>query len=97
LSPFINVAPASQSTHPVVAITSFWRSIAQVMDKIQSLEWGLLIMDEVHFIPARMFRKVLTNVATHCKGTVVAFCFASQQILSMQSLELKCAVCRVIA
>lgn len=38
------------------------------MEKIQSLEWGLLIMDEVHFIPARMFRKVLTNVATHCKG-----------------------------
>ena len=42
--------------------------ILQVMEKVQSLDWGLLIMDEVHFIPARMFRKVLTNVAAHCKG-----------------------------
>ena len=32
---------------------------ARVMDQIRSREWGLLLMDEVHVVPAQMFRKVL--------------------------------------
>lgn len=31
---------------------------AKVMDQIRSREWGLLLMDEVHVVPAQMFRKV---------------------------------------
>ena len=31
---------------------------ARVMDQIRSREWGLLLMDEVHVVPAQMFRKV---------------------------------------
>ncbi len=34
---------------------------ARVMDQIRSREWGLLLMDEVHVVPAQMFRKV-TNI-----------------------------------
>ncbi|ORY49792.1 DNA repair helicase rad25 [Rhizoclosmatium globosum] len=30
-------------------------------------QWGLLILDEVHVVPAEMFKKVLTIVAAHCK------------------------------
>ena len=30
----------------------------QVMDEISSREWGLLLLDEVHVVPAQMFRKV---------------------------------------
>lgn len=30
----------------------------KVMDQIRSREWGLLLMDEVHVVPAQMFRKV---------------------------------------
>ena len=30
----------------------------QVMDEIASREWGLLLLDEVHVVPAQMFRKV---------------------------------------
>ena len=30
----------------------------QVMEEIAGREWGLLIMDEVHVVPAQMFRKV---------------------------------------
>lgn len=28
------------------------------METIRSREWGLLLMDEVHVVPAQMFRKV---------------------------------------
>lgn len=31
---------------------------ARVMDEIASREWGLLLLDEVHVVPAQMFRKV---------------------------------------
>ena len=30
----------------------------QVMEEIASREWGLLLLDEVHVVPAQMFRKV---------------------------------------
>lgn len=39
----------------------------KVMQYIESVEWGLLILDEVHVVPANVFRKVLTNVAAHSK------------------------------
>ncbi|DBA93765.1 hypothetical protein WJX82_000412 [Trebouxia sp. C0006] len=40
---------------------------ARVMDQIRSREWGLLLMDEVHVVPAQMFRKVIGIVKAHCK------------------------------
>lgn len=39
----------------------------KMMEFIQSREWGLLILDEVHVVPAQMFRQVVTQVATHAK------------------------------
>nr|CAG4651610.1 EOG090X01LU [Triops cancriformis] len=39
----------------------------QTMKWIQEQEWGILVMDEVHTIPAKMFRRVLTIVQAHCK------------------------------
>lgn len=39
----------------------------QVMKWVQDQEWGLILMDEVHTIPAKMFRRVLTIVKAHCK------------------------------
>ena len=36
-------------------------------DLIQEQEWGIMVMDEVHAIPAKMFRRVLTQVQAHCK------------------------------
>ena len=38
---------------------------ARVMDQIRSREWGLLLMDEVHVVPAQMFRKVLAAIYQH--------------------------------
>lgn len=37
------------------------------MEFINSTEWGLLLLDEVHTIPAKQFRRVLTEVRAHCK------------------------------
>lgn len=39
----------------------------RVMDWLKSQEWGLMLLDEVHTIPAKMFRRVLTIVQAHCK------------------------------
>ncbi|XP_061660722.1 general transcription and DNA repair factor IIH helicase subunit XPB isoform X2 [Syngnathoides biaculeatus] len=39
----------------------------RVMEWMKSQEWGLIILDEVHTIPAKMFRSVLTIVQAHCK------------------------------
>jgi len=40
---------------------------ADVMKLIQSREWGCLLLDEVHVVPAKMFRKVIGSIACHCK------------------------------
>jgi len=39
----------------------------QTMKWIQEQEWGIMVLDEVHTIPAKMFRRVLTQVQAHCK------------------------------
>ena len=37
------------------------------MKWIQEQEWGIMVLDEVHTIPAKMFRRVLTQVQSHTK------------------------------
>jgi len=37
------------------------------MDAITNQEWGLILMDEVHVVPAQMFRKVVSIIKSHCK------------------------------
>ena len=39
----------------------------QVMDFITSREWGLMVLDEVHVVPAEMFRRVTERIKTHSK------------------------------
>ncbi|QIX01685.1 hypothetical protein AMS68_007202 [Peltaster fructicola] len=39
----------------------------QVMDFITSREWGIMILDEVHVVPAEMFRRVTSKIKTHSK------------------------------
>ncbi|OXA46697.1 general transcription and DNA repair factor IIH helicase subunit XPB [Folsomia candida] len=39
----------------------------QTMKWLQEQEWGIMLLDEVHSIPAKMFRRVLTMVQAHCK------------------------------
>ncbi|RKP27898.1 DNA repair helicase rad25 [Syncephalis pseudoplumigaleata] len=56
------------STYSMVANTR-QRSYesAKMMEFIKSREWGFLLLDEVHVVPAQMFRQVISTVATHAK------------------------------
>ena len=40
---------------------------AKMKEWIASKEWGLMILDEVHVVPAQVFRKVTSIVKSHCK------------------------------
>lgn len=39
----------------------------RIMDFVTRTEWGLVIFDEVHVVPANMFRKVVSIIISHCK------------------------------
>uniref|UniRef100_A0A1D1Z523 DNA 3'-5' helicase n=1 Tax=Anthurium amnicola TaxID=1678845 RepID=A0A1D1Z523_9ARAE len=39
----------------------------KIIEEIRTREWGLLLMDEVHVVPAHMFRKVISITKSHCK------------------------------
>ncbi|KAI5180373.1 DNA excision repair protein ERCC-3 [Nematocida sp. AWRm80] len=39
----------------------------KIMDFLTQMEWGLVIFDEVHVVPANMFRRVVSTVISHCK------------------------------
>ncbi|XP_064647287.1 general transcription and DNA repair factor IIH helicase subunit XPB-like [Lineus longissimus] len=56
------------STYSMIAHSTkrSWEA-EQVMQWMQTQEWGLIVLDEVHTIPAKMFRRVLTIVQAHCK------------------------------
>eukprot|EP00879_Flechtneria_rotunda_P000696 GHRR01000813.1.p1 GENE.GHRR01000813.1~~GHRR01000813.1.p1 ORF type:complete len:1479 (+),score=656.13 GHRR01000813.1:508-4437(+) len=63
-------------TSPCVCVTTF-NMIAHMgkrsaygeamMNLIRGQEWGLVLLDEVHVVPARMFRTVTGTVKAHCK------------------------------
>lgn len=56
------------STYSMVTQTRSRSHDAQkMMDFMQSREWGLMILDEVHVVPASIFRKVTHSIATHSK------------------------------
>ena len=40
---------------------------ASLIGEIKKREWGMVILDEVHVVPANVFRKVLGAIKTHCK------------------------------
>lgn len=56
------------STYSMITLTTK-RSFEteKVMDWLKDQEWGLMLLDEVHTIPAKMFRRVLTIVSAQCK------------------------------
>lgn len=56
------------STYSMVANTRNRSHDSQkMMDFLTSREWGFIILDEVHVVPAAMFRRVVTTIAAHSK------------------------------
>ena len=39
----------------------------EVLRQLQGREWGIMLLDEVHVVPAAMFRKVIGITKAHCK------------------------------
>ena len=39
----------------------------ELIKQVRDREWGLMLLDEVHVVPAQMFRKVLSSCNAHCK------------------------------
>lgn len=39
----------------------------RMLDELKNKEWGLLLLDEVHVVPATVFRKVIAVIKAHCK------------------------------
>ena len=39
----------------------------RMLDELRNREWGLLLLDEVHVVPANVFRKVIGVIKAHCK------------------------------
>lgn len=54
----------------------------QIMDQITAREWGLLLMDEVHVVPAKMFRKVIGSVKAHCRLGLTATLVREDDLIS---------------
>ncbi|KAK4123599.1 DNA repair helicase rad25 [Parathielavia appendiculata] len=39
----------------------------KMMDFLRGREWGLMLLDEVHVVPADMFRRVISSIKSHSK------------------------------
>ncbi|EGS17647.1 DNA repair helicase-like protein [Thermochaetoides thermophila DSM 1495] len=39
----------------------------KMMDFLRGREWGLMLLDEVHVVPAEMFRRVISSIKSHAK------------------------------
>lgn len=65
---FKNDAGVLITTYSMMAYSGKRSFEAQkIMNMIQSHEWGLMILDEVHVVPAQMFRKTVSTIPHHCK------------------------------
>jgi len=54
----------------------------EIMDIITGREWGLLLMDEVHVVPAKMFRRVIGSVKAHCRLGLTATLVREDDLIS---------------
>ena len=54
----------------------------EVMDAISGREWGLMLMDEVHVVPAKMFRRVVGSVKAHCRLGLTATLVREDDLIS---------------
>ncbi|EIN03704.1 DNA helicase [Punctularia strigosozonata HHB-11173 SS5] len=56
------------STYSMVANThNRSHDAKKMMDFLTSREWGFILLDEVHVVPAAMFRRVVTTIKAHAK------------------------------
>lgn len=49
-----------------------------MMEFLTSREWGFILLDEVHVVPAAMFRKVVSTIKAHAKLGLTGMLFISR-------------------
>lgn len=66
--PFIELGLVTITTYSMIGSTGR-RAVRsqQVLEALKKTEYGLAILDEVHVVPANMFRRVLSLTHTHTK------------------------------
>ena len=65
---FIGASGIVVSTYSMVANrTKRSHDSQKMMDFLTSREWGFILLDEVHVVPANMFRRVVTTIKAHAK------------------------------
>lgn len=76
------------STYSMVANTRNRSHDSQkFMDFLTSREWGFIILDEVHVVPAAMFRRVVSTIAAHSKlGLTATLVREDEKILDLNFL-----------
>lgn len=64
----------------------------KMMEFLTSREWGFILLDEVHVVPAAMFRRVVTTIKAHSKlgltGESRGDIDESQLLISLRSQRL---------
>lgn len=69
------------STYSMIANTHNRAHATQkMMDFLTSREWGFILLDEVHVVPAAMFRRVVTTIKAHAKLGLTGACALVQCI-----------------
>lgn len=72
----VSIANVTITTYTMIAFGGKRsKESLEIMKELQSREWGLLILDEVHVVPAEMFRKVIYVTAAHCKLGLTGNCY----------------------
>ena len=68
LSQFAGESGILVSTYSMVANThNRSHESKKMMDFLTGREWGFILLDEVHVVPAAMFRRVVTTIKAHSK------------------------------
>jgi len=75
------------STYSMIGITGKRAHDAEkVMQWIRSREWGFLLLDEVHVVPANTFRKCVNGFRVHAKlgltGELLSPCRSRAKLIS---------------
>jgi DNA excision repair protein ERCC-3 len=55
------------TTYTMITTKTKGYESSKMMEFLQNREWGLMILDEVHVVPAHMFRRVTSSIKSHSK------------------------------
>ncbi|CAM9461574.1 unnamed protein product [Discosporangium mesarthrocarpum] len=71
------------TTYSMISFAGQRSEIAKrIIESVTQKEWGFMLLDEVHVVPAKMFRKVLSVCNAHCKLGLTATLVREDDLIS---------------